>query len=489
MYLALYRKYRPQNFDEVIGQDKIIQTLKNQIKSGKIGHAYLFCGSRGTGKTSTAKIFARAINCTNPKDGSACGNCEVCKALSGENVDIVEIDAASNNGVDQIRDLKEQVKYPPINGQYKVYIIDEVHMLSVNAFNALLKTLEEPPKFVVFILATTEVHKLPQTILSRCMRFDFDLVSLDELKNLLKRICDENKITYDDLSLNLIARAGEGSVRDMLSAADRCIAFCGDKLNSDEVVKVLGVASREVLFDISENILSGDMGKTLTSIDDALSSGKSPLVLSKDLISYFRDLLFCLTVPEKAQNYVVVSNDFLNKMKEQASSERYEKILSAIYNLSEVEAELRYSISPRIVLETAIIKTLSGQSLNDRVAKLEKNAQNVTKSTQQTVENIQKPQNIVKEVEKTVEKVAESSKTQTKSGILGELIEYLNKNCAFSLVAALDQVKSIEVKDNVANIIFDDEVTIGMIKDGRNKAYLDKFFTEKGLTYKLVLAR
>ena len=188
MYLALYRKYRPKTFDEVVGQDHIVKTLENQIKLDKISHAYLFTGSRGTGKTSSAKIFARAINCLNPQNGSPCGKCEVCKALTDNNMDILEIDAASNNGVDEIRDLRERVKYPPVVGKYKVYIIDEVHMLSSSAFNALLKTLEEPPKYVVFILATTEVHKLPATILSRCLRFDFRLVSLEDLSALLKKI-------------------------------------------------------------------------------------------------------------------------------------------------------------------------------------------------------------------------------------------------------------------------------------------------------------
>ena len=220
MYLALYRKYRQKKFDEVIGQEHIVKTLINQIKLDKISHAYLFCGSRGTGKTSTAKIFAKAINCTNPKNSSHCLECETCKALDGTNIDVLEIDAASNNGVDEIRDLREKVKYPPVAGKYKVYIIDEVHMLSTSAFNALLKTLEEPPAYTVFVLATTEVHKLPATILSRCLRFDFKLVSLEDLSALLKSVLDKEGVKYDEQSINIIARAGEG-LGNIFDGSDR----------------------------------------------------------------------------------------------------------------------------------------------------------------------------------------------------------------------------------------------------------------------------
>ena len=285
MYLALYRKYRPQNFSEVIGQKHIVQTLNNQIETDKIGHAYLFCGSRGTGKTSIAKIFARAINCENPVNGDSCGKCDTCKALLTNNIDILEIDAASNNVVDEIRDLREKVKYPPINGKYKVYIVDEVHMLSTNAFNALLKTLEEPPKHVVFILATTEVHKLPATILSRCMRFDFKLVSVEELVQLLQKILTSEGVKFEEKALSLIARAGEGSVRDTLSIADMCISYSGTTLTYESVIEVLGTTEKEKLTKLTDNILSRNMGGALLELDNILSSGKSPLVLSKDLIS------------------------------------------------------------------------------------------------------------------------------------------------------------------------------------------------------------
>ena len=376
MYLALYRKYRPKTFGEVVGQDHIVKTLINQIKYDKISHAYLFTGSRGTGKTSTAKIFAKAINCLHPVDGSPCGECEVCKSLDGTNMDVLEIDAASNNGVDEIRDLREKVKYPPVVGKYKVYIIDEVHMLSTSAFNALLKTLEEPPAHTMFILATTEVHKLPATILSRCIRFDFRLVSLEDLSSLLKKILKEEGVTYDEQAINVIARAGEGSVRDTLSIADRCVSFAGNDLTYEKVVSVLGVSERDTLIGVSEKMLEKNVGETLVLLDKVLSQGKSPLVFSSDMISYFRDLLLIYSLKEKSREIVVVKDDVYEKMNSQATDKNYSEILKAIEVLSEIEQDLRYSVQPRIILETAVIKIMSESSLIQRVEKLEEKLKN-----------------------------------------------------------------------------------------------------------------
>ena len=376
MYLALYRKYRPRTFDEVIGQDHIVKTLVNQIKLDKISHAYLFTGSRGTGKTSTAKIFAKAINCTNPQNGSPCGECDVCKSLDGTNIDVLEIDAASNNGVDEIRDLREKVKYPPVVGKYKVYIIDEVHMLSTSAFNALLKTLEEPPAHTVFILATTEVHKLPATILSRCLRFDYKLVSLEDLSNLLKNILKSENVTFDEQAINIIARAGEGSVRDTLSIADRCVSFAGSELTASKVISVLGVSEREVLINMTDKILEKNVGEALVELDKVLSAGKSPLVFASDMVSYFRDLLLIYTLKSDSRQIVVVKDDVFEKMKVQATEKSYASVLKAIEVLSGIEQELRFSVQPRIVLETAIIKIISESSLLERVEKLEETVKN-----------------------------------------------------------------------------------------------------------------
>lgn len=376
MYLALYRKYRPQNFNQVVGQNHIVKTLVNQIKYDKISHAYLFTGSRGTGKTSIAKIFARAINCTNLKEGSPCGECEVCKSLEGTNIDVLEIDAASNNGVDEIRELREKVKYPPVVGKYKVYIIDEVHMLSISAFNALLKTLEEPPAQTVFILATTEVHKLPATILSRCLRFDFKLVSLEDLTSHLKNILNQEGVKFEDSAVNVIARAGEGSVRDMLSIADRCVSFAGTDLSYQKVIDVLGISERETLINMADAIISHDLGTALTNLDAVLSGGKSTLVFSNDLISYFRDLILIYSLKSKARDIVVVKDDIYNKMQEQANEKNYAEILKSIEVLSGVEQELRYSAQPRIVLETAIIKIVSEASVISRIEKIEETIKN-----------------------------------------------------------------------------------------------------------------
>lgn len=382
-YLAMYRQFRPKTFDEVIGQKHITQTLINQIESGKIGHAYLFCGSRGTGKTSTAKIFARAINCENPHHGSPCGTCPTCVALEQSNsLDILEIDAASNNRVDEIRDLREKVKYPPVNGKYKVYIVDEVHMLTDSAFNALLKTLEEPPKYVVFILATTEVHKLPATILSRCMRFDFKLVSTDEIAQLIEKILNKSGIPYEPAAVKLIARAAEGGVRDALSITDMCVAFSNQNVTYNAVVDVLGATSREHLIRIAREMLQGNVGTAMLAMDEVLSQGKSPLVLSKDLIAYFRDILMLITIGDKAKEMMIADPEDLQEMQKQANPENYTKVVQAMEELSKIEAELRYSLQPRIVLECGVVRAIENTSLLQRVENLEKQVKEIQSKNQ-----------------------------------------------------------------------------------------------------------
>lgn len=490
MYLALYRKYRPQDFEGVIGQSHIIQTLVNQIKNDKIGHAYLFCGSRGTGKTSTAKIFAKAINCENPINGSPCGKCETCKALAGNNMDILEIDAASNNGVDEIRDLREKVKYPPVAGKYKVYIIDEVHMLSPSAFNALLKTLEEPPSHAVFILATTEVHKLPATILSRCLRFDFGLVSVSDLCMLLKRIFKNENIVAEESAIEVIARAGEGSVRDTLSIADRCISYSGENLTYKSVMEVLGTTEKDMLLQISSAVLSGNMGQSMIELDKVLSGGKSPLVLSKDLISYFRDLMIIQTLGDKAKTMVVASPETFEKMKEQATGEAYARIVSLITNLSEIEAELRYSINPRIVLETAIIKTLADVSLLEKVEKLEKiiSGENFTTLPAKNAENrpvaMQSNTNVSEKVQTegiSAEKTEKNS--ENANNLLGQLLSYLRENKDMGLLTAIRQVQKVELENKNATFFVEDKLTLDLISREKNKMVLREFFDNLGLSY------
>lgn len=493
MYLALYRKYRPQVFSEVIGQKHIVQTLGNQIETDKIGHAYLFCGSRGTGKTSIAKIFARAINCNNPINGDACGKCDACSALKSNNIDILEIDAASNNGVDEIRDLREKVKYPPINGKYKVYIVDEVHMLSTNAFNALLKTLEEPPKHVVFILATTEVHKLPATILSRCMRFDFKLVSVEDLVGLLQKILKSECVEYEDKALSLIARAGEGSVRDTLSIADMCISYSGTKLTYESVIEVLGTTEKERLTKIADKILSRDLGGALLELDSILSSGKSPLVLSKDMISYFRDLLIINTLKEKSLEMVVVQDNIMNIMKQQASDQNYSVIIEAIEELSRVEADLRYSVQPRIVLETVIIKIISDTALIERVEALEKIIKNGGSVTVQSSNSSPLRQSLQSQEYKEVINCQVSSQTKyeqknndlSQNSLFAELLTYLRNSKSMSLLAMVRSSKDFKVEGKIATLFVEDKETLDMLNQDKYNKVLQEFFSSVGIMLSL----
>jgi len=355
-YLALYRRYRPDSFDNLIGQEHIVKTLVNQIENQKIGHAYLFTGTRGTGKTSCAKIFAKAINCLSPVNGSPCGKCEVCKALSDpSNIDVIEIDAASNNGVNEIRDLRENVQYPPVNGRYKVYIIDEVHMLTGAAFNALLKTLEEPPKHAVFILATTEVHKIPATILSRCMRFDFRLISTDKIAELIANIYDEQGKKYENEAVYAIASAGDGSIRDALSIADTALSYGDGKLCYDDVMEILGSSNNDILTYFIESILDGNTGVALDTVDKLCLMGKSIGVLTKDVKEFLRRLIIIKTCedPNKILNIPESKFKDYKKISDNTTEERLIRMLEIF---SETENSLKFSVHPRIIFETATVK-------------------------------------------------------------------------------------------------------------------------------------
>ena len=355
-YLALYREFRPTGFDSLIGQEHVVKTLINQIKTGRIGHAYLFCGARGTGKTTAAKIFARAINCLSPVNGSPCGKCEVCKKLENPtNLDIVEMDAASNNKVENVRDLRDKIQYPPVAGKYKVYIVDEVHMLTAEAFNALLKTLEEPPEHAVFILATTEVQKLPATILSRCLRFDFKLISTEEIAKRIAEIYDKIGKKYQKEAIDLIARAGEGSMRDALSVADVCVSYSDGVLTYDDVLEVLGASDRGEIEKLAESILTGDAGGVLTRLETLCKRGKSVGVLNRDVCGVLRDLLIVKTCND-AQKILGLPQDKFEEFKKIAVKGDSHGILRAIENFSACEADLKYSTHPRIVFETAALK-------------------------------------------------------------------------------------------------------------------------------------
>ena len=354
-YTALYRKYRSQTFDEIVGQKHIITSLTNQIKNGQVGHAYLFTGTRGTGKTSIAKIFAKAINCPNSVNGNPCNECEVCKSITnGTNVDILEIDAASNNRVDEIRELREKVKYPPVNCKYKVYIIDEVHMLTDSAFNALLKTLEEPPQYVVFILATTEVQKLPATILSRCLRFDFKLLSEEELENHLKYVFDDSGIKYEKEALSLLARLGAGSVRDTLSIADMCVAYSNKNVTYSSVIEAVGMTDRETLKEITKCVLNGEQGKLLSTINRIANLGKNLTQVAKDLVSFVRDVLIVKTCKDY-KDILKLSNDQITELEELSKLSTNEKLIEILNKLSALDNDFRYSSNPRNLLEITLV--------------------------------------------------------------------------------------------------------------------------------------
>lgn len=355
-YLALYRKYRPTTFNNLIGQEHIVKTLVNQITSGRLGHAYLFTGTRGTGKTSAAKIFSKAINCLSPINGSPCGKCEACLALNDpSNIDVIEIDAASNNGVNEIRDLREKVQYPPVSCRYKVYIIDEVHMLTGAAFNALLKTLEEPPKHAVFILATTEVHKIPATILSRCMRFDFKLISVEKIANLISQIYDEQSKSYEKEAVLAIAKAGEGSIRDALSIADIAISYGTGKLKYDDVMEILGASNFDTIFNLVENVLNSNTGEVLQSVDTLCALGKSMGILTKDVTKMIRDLLIIKTC-SNANSILGLPKEKFNQYEELVNQTNESRLLRVLEIYSDVETALKYTNHPRVAFETASVK-------------------------------------------------------------------------------------------------------------------------------------
>ena len=424
-YLALYRKYRPQKFDDIIGQDHITKTLTNQIKSGKIGHAYLFCGSRGTGKTTTARIFARAINCQNPENGSPCGKCDVCKALAkGEQFDIVEIDAASNNGVDDARELREAVKFLPVIGKKKVFIIDEVHMLSTSAFNALLKTLEEPPEHVVFIFGTTEIQKLPATILSRLMRFDFHLLSVAQIEHVLKQILNADKVDFEDLAVNMVARAGEGSMRDAISLLDSCLSYSPEKLTAKAVVTVLGSVGKDELLKLVEGCVANGTKTVIESLDALLVGGKSALVVTKDLLALLRDLLVVEALGDGAKSMVQADDQMFESYQNLAKLAGKNKLLKMVSVLGGVEAELRQSVHPRLVLEMALFRVMS---VLDPIPEFSDGHKKAT-SQPELATNFVVTQKLTKS-----------------KNMLGELLQYLRKNGKMSLLAACLELEKLEV--------------------------------------------
>ena len=383
-YVALYRKFRPQTFDQLKGQDHVVTALKNQLRKGRIGHSYLFAGTRGTGKTSAARILAKAVNCLHPVDGEPCNACENCLAVNAGNfVDVVEVDAASNNGVDDIRRLIEEVRYTPVKGKYKVYIIDEAHMITGPAFNAFLKTLEEPPAYAVFILATTEPHKLPVTILSRCQRYDFRRILPEEIVGNLAEIVRQEGISAEEKALRYIARIGDGSMRDSISLLDKCIAFClGSDLTYDNVLETLGSVDTEVFSRLFRSVYQADVVSALQIIDQAAADGRDLSQFAGEWIKYIRNILMIRAAQIQDPDVLGVSRDNMERMREDAAGAEQTVLIRYIHELSELLNRLRYSPDKQILMETCVIRLATPQmetdvsSLTDRIRQLEQKLRN-----------------------------------------------------------------------------------------------------------------
>lgn len=465
--LALYREYRPKNFDEVIGQDHIVTTLKNQILTQSLSHAYLFCGTRGTGKTSTAKIFAKAINCLNSVNGSPCLECEVCKQLnSNSNLDILEIDAASNNRVDEIRELRDKIKYPPVVGKYKVYIIDEVHMLTDSAYNALLKTLEEPPKHAIFILCTTEVHKLPKTILSRCMRFDFKLVSNQDLVNLLAKIFKEKQINFEQEALNLIASRGEGSVRDTLSVADLCVAYSNKNVTYENCLKALGASNLDSLIKLCDAIANNNGEDLLVELHDLALSGKNFTILNKEILSHLKTLLVVKTV-NNSQKFLMMPDDYYSKIKNQADKFSQEDLLNIMSKLSNIETQLKFSIDAKTMLEITLLSLLKIENENS----LQKKTIVEDKFEDKKKELITKDE---------TNKILASKDISAKS-LVAKILKYLRENNFHLLSSIYQSFTQAEIEDNMLKITFDGENNKEILENVDNKNLINDIIKESNV--------
>lgn len=428
-YKALYREFRPKSFSEISGQAHITVTLRNQIKTGHISHAYLFCGARGTGKTSTAKIFARALNCLSPENGEACGVCESCKIMQENDIDILEIDAASNNRVEEMRKVIDEVPYSSLHLNYKVYIIDEVHMLSSSAANAILKTLEEPPKHVVFILATTEPQKVLPTVISRCQRFDFWRLSVTDIVENLRQILSKVGAKVDDEGLYIVARAADGGMRDALSILDQCLAFCGDDVSKSDVLDILGAMDSGFLFDIAEALLRSDMRASLKMLDDIAVKGRSLGVFVQDIIEHMRALLLAKTLGD-CHELLECTTDTMKKYTNQAETADESRLLRAIEILSKTQAEMKWVSQPRIYIETALVRICRPEdesgliAIEDRLNMLERQERaslgpiNVNSNASNTAEQLSPPVYVATSISEPIEKPVKppKSKTQANNG-------------------------------------------------------------------------
>lgn len=484
-YIALYRKWRPKTFDDVIGQDHIVKTLKNQITAERLGHAYLFCGTRGTGKTSTAKLFAKAVNCENPIEGEPCNACEACEdANAGQGINVIEIDAASNNSVDNIREIREEVRYTPTKGKYKVYIIDEVHMLSVGAFNALLKTLEEPPSHVIFILATTEPHKILATILSRCQRYDFKRIGIKDIAECIASYMKEEEIVVEDKAINYIASLADGAMRDALSILDQCIAFyLGKEITLEMVLNLLGAVDQTVFYEMTEALNKQDTVKCMELLDQIMIDGRDLSQFLTDLIKHMRNLMVLQTTGGGG-NVLDMSEESRDRLLAQAKSIPYHVLIRCIQDLSGLETSLKYANSKRIIMEVGLIKLCrpevdeSIEGLITRLNQLEDKVKKGVKVVQ--VQGEATPANVKKKPNQQLKKpkaVSDDVKNACKkwSG-MRQSITGANK----SMLVLLDGMTAETVSGDVLYLVCDSKIKVDTLKtnDGQRLNELKALFEE-----------
>lgn len=498
-YQALYRKWRPMTFNDVVGQKHISDTLKTGIATGRIAHAYLFCGTRGTGKTSTAKIFSRAVNCLSPINGEPCNQCEACRGiLDGSILDVYEMDAASNRGVENIREIRDEVAYTPAGCNYKVYIIDEVHMLTTEAFNALLKTLEEPPKHAIFILATTEPHKIPATVLSRCQRFDFRRIGVLDIGERLTEITDKEGISIEKEAISLIAELGDGSMRDALSILDQCAAYGYELLNRELVTEIVGIADPEILFEIADCIAKGDTQIALMKTEEFLKKGKEPLNFIEELTIHFRNLLICKATNEP-QDLLEKTPDATERFKNQADSFSADQLLYGIRLLGDALAQGKKMSAPQVAVETAIVRlcnieySTEPDAILARIGKLEqlvskgvtvapKMVEEVKNVAEDQAEEEETPPWVVEEMEETQKEVTEEKPVaQPKKGDdqvwehWADALKEIKKNSK-KLFAFMCSGKAFLVGDKV-EIELANQMAYDRIATPNGIAYLENLFS------------
>lgn len=493
MHKALYRVYRPKIFEDLVGQEHIVKTLKNQIKNNNIGHAYLFSGTRGTGKTSTAKIFARAINCLHSKNQEPCNECEICLDTFNDNImDIVEIDAASNNSVDDIRALRESVKYTPSKSKYKVYIIDEVHMLSQGAFNALLKTLEEPPSYVIFILATTEPHKIPATILSRCQRFDFKRVSSKDIANRMSYICEKENIQAEEKALSLIARNSQGALRDALSILDQCMSFGNEKIEYNDVIELLGAVNIDELFELSQAIIDENTKKSLKILNEFIIWGKDIRNLINDLIDHFRNLMVC-KVSRDLDEIISLPEETIERLIEQSKGVNVNDLIRILNILSETHDSMKSSSNARILAEITIMKIgqpmfdESKEALIKRIENLEQIIESgsikVTTVQEESNEGIKyedKQGNNKEEQKNIVYEQVKCEDVELIQSSWEKIIQKIKDDKKPSIYALLKEVNGFHIKENSLFIIFNDNFSFARSRLGSQETikYVEQVIRE-----------